>query len=142
MTHHRSTSFAHRDGTYRVGAPWRAGPALSDLPNGRWQADHGNGGPVIARAAWLEDALKNLPVVDPGADWKTVVFQRHARRQAEFAIAATLRSAQMGRAMITMSDSSGTSISMFGVRASSSDGFAAAAALWVAAAREQEVRGA
>lgn len=95
-------------------------------------------GPLPARADWLHAALEDLPVVDAGADWKTAVFQRHARRQAEFALAAALRGAQMGRAIITMSETGGTSIHMFGIRTSSRDGLAEAAALWIAAVRAQD----
>lgn len=100
-------------------------------------ADRRGEGPLLARADWLESALADLPVVDRTADWQTIILQRHARRQAEFALAASLRGAQMGRAMITMSELGGTTIHMFGIRAASRDGFSAAAAQWIATVRSQ-----
>lgn len=137
MTQQQNTSFGTGNGGFRIGAPWRSNLALADSTLDHRQAGSFGAGPVLARADWLERALSDLPVVDGAADWQTVVLQRHARREAEFALAASLRSVQMGRATITMSDSSGTSIRMFGVRASSPDGLAAAATLWISTAREQ-----
>jgi hypothetical protein len=133
MTHPQGTGTGRFDvlpqGQYQAGL--RTGPLRGGF------ADRAGEGPVLARADWLEAALAELPVVDRGADWQSVVHQRHARRHAEFALAAALRGGQMGRAIITMSESGGTSIHMFGIRAASRDGFSAAAAAWIETARAQ-----
>ena len=92
--------------------------------------------PALTRANWLEKALADLPVVDTNGTWQSAVHQRHALRQAEFALAACLRSVQMGRATITMAETAGTSIRMFGTRALSMHGFADACRLWVEAVRQ------
>ena len=92
---------------------------------------------ALARADWLVTALSDLPIVDPDGPWQSAVHQRHARRHAEFALAACLRSVQMGRATITMAEAGATSIRMYGVRASSINGFGPACRLWVEAARRQ-----
>jgi len=137
MTQYWNRTHPQGERVSRIGAPWRSDVAPHLYGRAHASDVRFGGGPTLARADWLEAALTNLPVVDMSADWQTVVFQRHARRQAEFALAASLRSAQMGRATITMSDTSGTSIRMFGVRAASMDGFAAAATLWIEAVRRQ-----
>jgi hypothetical protein len=121
----------------RAELPWhRQGmPPVKGI--GRMKRDRPDLAPALARAEWLEKALSQLPVVDRDGTWQSMVLQRHARRQAEFALAASLRSLQMGRATITMSESAGTSIRMFGIRTSSIDGFGEACRLWIESVRRQ-----
>jgi hypothetical protein len=87
------------------------------------------------RAAWLEQALSDLPAAEKSGDWKVDVLQSQARRDAEYSIAATLQSMQPGRAMITVSDRTGTSIRMLGLRAASPGGFEMACRCWIKIAR-------
>lgn len=111
--------------------------ALPTPGSGRMSPGRPDLAPALARADWLERALSRLPDVDRDGAWQSVVHQQHARRQAEFALAANLRSLQMGCATIAMSETAGTSIRMFGIRTSSIDGFGEACRLWIETARRQ-----
>lgn len=110
-------------------------------PDGLVSATRPDLQPALTRAAWLEKALFDLPVVDPNGTWQSAVHQRHALRQAEFALAACLRSVLMGRATITMAETAGTSIRMFGIRALSTHGFTDACRLWIEEVRQQASAG-
>ena len=116
---------------------WRRHAVPRAKPGGFMTAARPDLVPAMARADWLEKALSDLPVVDSNGTWQSAVHQRHALRQAEFALAASLRSVQMGQATITMSETAGTSIRMYGIRATSLCGFGTACRLWIEAVRQQ-----
>jgi hypothetical protein len=84
------------------------------------------------RMRWLEARLDALP--DPGtaAEWKEAVLVNQRRRDAEFSLAAALQRMNGGRPAVTYSSTQGTTVRMFGVRASSDRGFEAACRLWIA----------
>jgi hypothetical protein len=92
---------------------------------------------LVARADWLEHALSGLPAQPRPGDWKENVLHSQARRDSEYAIAAKLQTLQPGRATITVSDRTGTSIRMLGLRAASPDGFEAACRHWIEMVREK-----
>lgn len=92
---------------------------------------------LLERAVWLEQALSRLPALTRSGDWKEDVLQSQARRDAEYAVASMLQTMQPGRATITVSDRTGTSIRMLGVRAASSNGFEAACRHWIEVVRQQ-----
>lgn len=85
----------------------------------------------IERARWLLERLEALP--DPAAapGWKEGVLINQKRRDAEFALAAALQRMNAGRPAVTYSAALGTTVRMFGVRASSDRGFEAACRLWI-----------
>lgn len=99
-------------------------------------AENATGG-LMDRVAWLERALAELPAPTRSGDWKENVLHSQARRDAEYALASMLQSMQQGRATITVSDRTGTSIRMFGVRAASSNGFEEACRQWIKVVRQQ-----
>ncbi len=95
---------------------------------------------LLERADWMENALSELPTQPHQGDWKKNVLISQARRDAEFAMATRLQGLQPGRATITVSERTGTSIRMFGLRAASHDGFEAACRHWIEMAREKVAR--
>jgi hypothetical protein len=128
-------------GPERIVGPWRSQRVPHAQADGHVTAARPDLLLALTRADWLETALSDLPVVDPNGPWQSAVHQRHARRHAESALAACLRSVLMGRATITMAETAGTSIRMFGIRALSTHGFTDACRLWIEEVRQQASAG-
>lgn len=138
----RNASVLARTG-WRHGARGAEGPCVAALkPMSRMDrsaSDTADEGTLLACAQWLEDCLASLP--DRGArhGWKEAVLRRQQRRDAEFAIAAALQRRGGSRTTVTTSPDLGTTIRIFGVRASSTDGFEAACRDWIEKARTQHL---